>query len=119
LVSNIERLFKRTDSAENERRTGLINEHGSLNTKRFFALDSAVYAEGALSRKQKEMMGLVASMVLRCQECIAYHLKQCRELGFTTEEIVEAMGYSPDRKPRLGNWRGDGRGLQTGPSFKL
>lgn len=99
MVSNIERPFKRTDSAERERRTGLINEHGSLNTKRFFALDSAVYAEGALSRKQKEMMGLVASMVLRCQECIAYHLKQCRELGFTTEEIVEAMDIALIESP--------------------
>jgi len=76
---------------QREKRTRLINEHGSLNTKRFFALDSAVYADGALSRKQKEMMGLVASLVLRCQECINYHLKQCRDAGVSTEEMLEAM----------------------------
>jgi AhpD family alkylhydroperoxidase len=77
--------------AEREARTGLINEHGSLNTKRFFALDSAVYGDGALDRKAKELMGLVASLVLRCQECVNYHLRQCRDAGVTTEEMVEAM----------------------------
>ncbi len=77
--------------AEREARTGLVHEHGSLNTKRFFALDSAVYEDRALSRKEKELMGLVASLVLRCQECINYHLKQCKDIGVSTEEIVEAM----------------------------
>lgn len=77
--------------AEREARTKLVHEHGSLNTKRFFALDSAVYEDGGLSRKAKELMGLVASLVLRCQECVNYHLKQCRETGVTTEELVEAM----------------------------
>jgi len=77
--------------AEREARTGLVNEHGSLNTKRFLALDSATYADGELSARTKELMGLVASLVLRCPECVAYHLKQCLDAGVTTPELVEAM----------------------------
>ncbi|MEO0248683.1 MAG: carboxymuconolactone decarboxylase family protein [candidate division WOR-3 bacterium] len=83
---DFERFWK-----ERESRTGLVHEHGSLNTKRFFALDSAVYEDGALGRREKELMGLVASLVLRCQECINYHLKQCRDTGVSTEEVIEAM----------------------------
>lgn len=56
---------------------------------RLFNLDTNTYMEGALSVKTKEMLGLVASMVLRCDDCIKYHLGKCREAGVTTEELFE------------------------------
>ncbi|NNE27658.1 MAG: carboxymuconolactone decarboxylase family protein [Saprospiraceae bacterium] len=62
--------------------------------KRFFSLDNQAYAEGALSVKTKELLGLVASMVLRCDDCIAYHLGTCHELGVTTEEVFEVFSIA-------------------------
>jgi AhpD family alkylhydroperoxidase len=56
---------------------------------RLFNLDTNTYMEGALSVKTKEMLGLVASMVLRCDDCIKYHLGKCKEAGVTTEELYE------------------------------
>ncbi len=64
---------------------------GSLSTRRFFALDSAVYEDGALSRKTKEMLGLVASLVLRCDDCITYHIIMGVETGATRNELMECM----------------------------
>src|SRR5690554_3880571 len=66
----------------------------NLNIKRFFALDHAAYEEGKISKKNKEMMGLVASMVLRCDDCISYHLDQCFDAGVDDEEISEAMNIA-------------------------
>ena len=54
--------------------------------KRIFNLDTNTYAEGALSEKTKEMMGLACSMVLRCDDCVKYHLGKCHELGVKSEE---------------------------------
>ena len=68
-----------------------ILEKGHLGTRRFFSLDSQAYREGALDSKTKELLGLVASMVLRCNECIDYHLIQCVAQGCTDEELDEAM----------------------------
>lgn len=62
--------------------------------QRFFHLDTQAYAEGALSVKTKELLGLVASMVLRCDDCIKYHLGRCREAGCTTEEIYEVFAIA-------------------------
>jgi AhpD family alkylhydroperoxidase len=62
-----------------------------LEIKRFFSLDSQTYREGALSAKTKEMMGLVASLVLRCDDCILYHTIRCHEEGITTEEFQESL----------------------------
>jgi AhpD family alkylhydroperoxidase len=64
---------------------------GTRETKRFFNLDGAVYQDGALPAKTKELLGLVASMVLRCNDCITYHLLQCRERGVSGEEFAEAF----------------------------
>lgn len=64
---------------------------GSKEINRFFALDTAAYAEGAISVKNKELMGLVGSMVLRCNDCIFYHLDRCVTEGCTREELQEAM----------------------------
>ncbi|MHA1213203.1 MAG: carboxymuconolactone decarboxylase family protein, partial [Candidatus Heimdallarchaeota archaeon] len=59
--------------------------------KRFFALDSRAYEDGALSIKVKELLGLVASTVLRCNDCITYHVINCVKEGVSTEEFFEAM----------------------------
>ena len=57
--------------------------------RRFFALDTQTYKAGALDVKTKEMLGLVASMVLRCDDCIAYHVAQCKEVGVNRDEFFE------------------------------
>ena len=59
--------------------------------RRFFALDTQAYQPGALDVKTKELMGLTASMVLRCDDCISYHVAQCKEAGVTREEMFEAF----------------------------
>lgn len=61
----------------------------NLVIKRFFNLDTQTYQEGALDTKTKEMLGLVASMVLRCDDCIKYHLGKCHELGMTRAQVLE------------------------------
>lgn len=66
-----------------------ISETANTNIKRFLALDTTSYAEGALSVKTKEMLGLMASMVLRCDDCIKYHLGKCYDAGVNSEEMNE------------------------------
>lgn len=68
-----------------------ILSSGHLGIKRFFGLDSAAYRDGALSPKTKELLGLVASLVLRCNDCITYHLIRCVEAGYSDEEIIDAL----------------------------
>jgi len=63
----------------------------SLGIKRFFTLDTRCYEDGALDAKTKEGLGLVASAVLRCDDCIAYHVDRCVEHGWTDEELMEAF----------------------------
>lgn len=62
--------------------------------KRFFSLDNQTYTEGALDKQTKELLGLVASMVLRCDDCIKYHLIECHEAGLSTEAIYEAFSIA-------------------------
>lgn len=62
--------------------------------KRFFSLDNQTYQEGALDEKTKELLGLVASMVLRCDDCISYHLGTAHKLGTTTAEIFEVFSIA-------------------------
>ena len=59
--------------------------------RRFFALDTQTYQPGALDLKTKELLGLVASLVLRCDDCISYHVAQCREAGVNRDEMFEAF----------------------------
>ena len=66
----------------------------NLVLNRLFNLDTNAYAEGALSTKTKEMLGLVASMVLRCDDCIKYHLGKCHEQGITTAEMYEIFAVA-------------------------
>ena len=74
-----------------ERMNARILESDNLEIKRFFALDSRAYDEGALPVKTKELMGLVASLVLRCDDCVTYHLVRCKEEGVTRAEFLEAL----------------------------
>ena len=66
----------------------------NLVIKRLFNLDTQTYSDGALNVKVKEMLGLVASMVLRCDDCIKYHLLKCHEQGCTTDEIYEIFAVA-------------------------
>ncbi|MCC7298296.1 MAG: carboxymuconolactone decarboxylase family protein [Bacteroidia bacterium] len=66
----------------------------NLVLKRLFNLDTQTYAEGALSVKTKEMLGLVASLVLRCDDCVKYHLEKCSNEGTTTEEMFEILAVA-------------------------
>ncbi len=79
--------FRRERQRQNERI--LASEH--LGIRRFFNLDEAAYRRGALDERTKELLGLVASLVLRCNDCVDYHLIQCTDLGLSEDEIVEAL----------------------------
>jgi len=71
-----------------------IMEGDNLVIKRLFNLDTNAYMEGALDVKTKEMLGLVASMVLRCDDCIKYHVGQCKDAGITKAEIFEVFSIA-------------------------
>ncbi len=79
---------------EREKLNKKILKEGNLYTKRFFALDNDVYKDGAIPRKYKEMMGLVASIVLRCDGCIMYHIVKCVEMGITKEKFYEILNIA-------------------------
>ncbi len=72
----------------------VILSKDNLVIKRLWNLDTNTYAEGALSTQTKEMLGLVASMVLRCDDCIKYHLGKCHELKITTEQMYEIFAVA-------------------------
>jgi AhpD family alkylhydroperoxidase len=74
-----------------ERMNARILEADNLEIKRFFALDSRTYEPGALPTRTKELLGLVASMVLRCDDCVTYHMVRCKEEGVTDEEFFETF----------------------------
>lgn len=89
-------------------RMSLVNEFNDyrarmneriLSTKnktiqKIYNADTTAYQEGALDAKTKEMLGLVASMVLRCDDCIRYHVQECHRLGITEAELMEVMGIA-------------------------
>jgi len=80
--------------AYRQRMNKRILEADHLGIKRFFNLDSNAYRDGALDAKTKELLGLVASMVLRCNDCIDYHVIQCVEEGSTDAELQDAMNVA-------------------------
>ena len=82
--------FRRRREAGNEK----VLDTDNLAIKRFFGLDKNIYADGHLSAKTKEALGLVASMVLRCNDCIDYHLERCMNEGYKREELDEAMAVA-------------------------
>ena len=82
--------FDRYRAAMNEKL--LDSDH--LGIKRFFALDTQAYEDGALDKRTKELMGLAASTVLRCDDSITYHIKQCAEIGITREQFLDAFNVA-------------------------
>ena len=62
--------------------------------KRFFGVDTLTYEPGSLSSREKEMLGLAASMVLRCDDCVSYHIEQCRKEGVTDEQFFEIFSVA-------------------------
>ncbi len=89
-MSNAVEEFNAYRQKMNEKILGADN----LVLKRLFNLDTNTYAEGALEVKTKEMIGLAASMVLRCDDCVKYHLQKCFENGVTKEEVFEVFAIS-------------------------
>ncbi|MBL0048489.1 MAG: carboxymuconolactone decarboxylase family protein [Bacteroidetes bacterium] len=81
-------------NAYRSRMNAKILDSDNLIMKRLFNLDTNTYAAGALSVKTKEMLGLVASMVLRCDDCIKYHLQKCHENGVDTTEVFEVFAIA-------------------------
>jgi AhpD family alkylhydroperoxidase len=73
------------------RMNDLILGAGHLTINRFFALDNRTYEAGALGTKMKEMLGLVSSLVLRCDDCVTYHVIRCHAEGVTREEFLEVF----------------------------
>ncbi len=81
-------------SRERERQNERVLAVGGLGIKRFFGLDTRAYEKGALDVRTKELLGLTASTVLRCDDCILYHIIRCVEEGVADEEIMEAMNIA-------------------------
>jgi AhpD family alkylhydroperoxidase len=79
---------------ERERLNDLVMKHAGRGIKRFYSIDAQVYEDGALPGKTKELLGLVASVVLRCDDCIKYHLINCHEQGVTSTELDEALAIA-------------------------
>lgn len=77
-----------------ERMNARLLEADHLGIKRFFALDSRAYEPGALPVRTKELLGLVASLVLRCDDCVTYHIIRCREEGVTRPEFLDAFNVA-------------------------
>src|ERR1051326_1108031 len=89
-MSDLVNDFNDYRSRMNER----IMAADNLVLKRLFNLDTNTYQDGALSAQTKEMLGLVASMVLRCDDCVKYHLLKCHELGVTKEQVFEIFSVA-------------------------
>jgi AhpD family alkylhydroperoxidase len=83
-------VFREKRAEQNEK----VMDLDHLGIKRFFNMDTNTYRDGALSAQTKELLGLVASSVLRCNDCIDYHLEQCAKAGFTKAEIVDALNVA-------------------------
>ncbi|MEW6511560.1 MAG: carboxymuconolactone decarboxylase family protein [Bacteroidota bacterium] len=82
--------FNEFRSKMNERILGTDNRA----IKRFFGVDTLTYEPGALDAKTKEMLGLVASMVLRCDDCVSYHIQQCKQEGVTDQEMYDIFSVA-------------------------
>lgn len=76
---------------EREKLNEIVMKYAGRDIKRFYSVDSAVYQDGALPANTKELLGLVASLVLRCDDCVSYHLIQCHDRGVSDQELEEAL----------------------------
>jgi AhpD family alkylhydroperoxidase len=79
---------------ERERLNQIVMKYGGTNIKRFFSIDSQVYSEGVLPVKTKELLGLVSSLVLRCDDCVKYHIIRCHQEGLKDDELDEALAVA-------------------------
>ena len=79
---------------ERERLNEVVLSSDHLGIKRFFSLDTQAYDEGALDSTTKELMGLASSLVLRCDDCVSYHITRCFDAGVTREQFYEAFNIA-------------------------
>ncbi|MCH2450091.1 MAG: carboxymuconolactone decarboxylase family protein [Gracilimonas sp.] len=89
-VKNRLEQFRKEREIQNEK----VMDFDHLGIKRFFNMDTNTYRDGALPTQTKELLGLVASAVLRCNDCIDYHLEQCAKTDSTKAEIVDALNVA-------------------------
>lgn len=87
--TNIEQFQK-----DRERLNQIVMKYAGANIKRFWSIDSQVYREGALPAKTKELLGLVSSLVLRCDDCVKYHIVRCHQEGLKDGELDEALAIA-------------------------
>lgn len=80
--------------SERERLNDLVLGQGNLGIGRYFALDARAYEDGALDSRTKELLGLAASLVLRCDDCVSYHITRCHDAGVSKEEFYEAFNIA-------------------------
>lgn len=69
----------------------IVMKYSNRDIKKFYSLDAQIWKDGALPRRTKELLGLVASLVLRCDDCVTHHLIHCHKQGITSEEVSEAL----------------------------
>ncbi len=93
VVNNMTQIKSGSEEFNKERDTlnQLVMKYSGKTIKRFYGLDSSVYRGGTLPKKTKELLGLVASFVLRCDDCVKYHLGNCKDEGITDEELEEVL----------------------------
>lgn len=90
-------MSKKADEFNNYRdkmNKKILGSENNKILKRIFSIDTLAYQEGALDSRTKEMLGLIASLVLRCDDCIQYHLLQCHEQGLSKSELMEIFGIA-------------------------
>jgi len=92
-VSKMDHLIEEFQAYRSKMNEKIRNADNKV-MKRIYSVDTLAYMEGALSIKTKEMLGLVSSMVLRCDDCVKYHLEKCYEQGTTTEEVFEVFSIA-------------------------
>jgi AhpD family alkylhydroperoxidase len=79
---------------DRDRLNDLVMKYAGTNIKRFWSIDSQVYHQGALPAKTKELLGLVASLVLRCDDCVNYHIIRCKQEGVKDDELEESLAIA-------------------------
>jgi AhpD family alkylhydroperoxidase len=79
---------------DRQRLNEIVMKYAGTDVKRFYSIDSQVYREGALPAKTKELLGLVSSLVLRCDDCVKYHIIRCHEEGTTHDQLEEALAIA-------------------------
>ena len=79
---------------DRDRLNRIVMKYAGTNIKRFWSIDSQIYSQGALPAKTKELLGLVASLVLRCDDCVKYHIIRCHQEGLGDDELDEALAIA-------------------------